>query len=214
MFLGCKRVTLSHLASWMWLQARQARRRGAIPGSGESTRAPFHLRSVPRSTRSVPCRALLRGCNGWTVDTRRPNKCKLVNLTLAKNRWDGTRKCLFVYNIHFFCPINFFLSYNLELQKQCVSLTRRIFNTINNFSYTAYHRFCPRVILFLWSIQPFCRGNILFFAPVSQFLPLFLDFLPPFYLSCRFSSHLAPALFWASCVFDHRIVNFFFCLCL
>ena len=95
----------------------------------------------------------------------------------------------------FFCPINFFLSYNLELQKQCVSLTRRIFNTINNFSYTAYHRFCPRIILFLWSIQPFCRCNILFFAPVSQFLPLFLDFLPPFYLSCRFSSHLAPALF-------------------
>ena len=93
----CNRVTLSHLASWMWLQARQARR-----GSGESTRAPFHLRSVPRSTRPVPCRALLRGCNGWTVDTRRPNKCKLVNLSLPKNRWDGTRKCLFVYNISIF----------------------------------------------------------------------------------------------------------------
>ena len=29
---------------------------------------------------------------------------------------------------------------HLELQKQCVRLTRRIFNTINNFSYTAYLR--------------------------------------------------------------------------
>ena len=118
---------------------------------------------------------------------------------------------VFVYNISIFLSNKLLFILHLELQKQCVSLTRRIFNTINNFSYTAYHRFCPRIILFLWSIQPFYRCNILFFAPVSQFLPLFLDFLPPFYLSCRFSSHLAPALFWASCVFDHRIPNFLEC---
>ena len=107
MFLGCKRVTLSHLASWMWLQAKQARR-----GSGESTRAPFHLRSVPRSTRSVPPEHYYGAATGepWTLGAQTSVNSSIL-LSQKIDEMGRGNASLFVYSTHFFCPINFFLSY-------------------------------------------------------------------------------------------------------
>ena len=187
---GCKRVTLSHLGC------------GSRPGKpGEdpenrperlSTFDPFPDRPGP--SRSEHYYGVATG-GPWTLGAQTSVNSSILLSQKIDEMGRGNASLSTIDPFLLSNKLLFILHLELELQKQCVSLTRRIFNTINNFSYTAYHRFCPRVILFLWSIQPFCRCNILFFAPVSQFLPLFLDFLPPFYLSCRFSSHLAPALF-------------------